>query len=61
MVASGQKNLLEERMKICTLLWDARIKVYYHAIIYVIQYMREINYVSGCKCIQRQDRSVDTY
>ena len=27
MVASGQKNLLEQRMKICTLLWDAGIKV----------------------------------
>ena len=27
MVASGQKNLLEERMKICTQLWDAGIKV----------------------------------
>ena len=27
LVASGQKNMLEERMKICTLLWDAGIKV----------------------------------
>ena len=27
MVASGQKNLLEERMKICRQLWDADIKV----------------------------------
>ena len=27
MVASGQKNLLEQRMKVCTLLWDAGIKV----------------------------------
>ena len=27
MVASGQKNLLEDRMKICTKLWDAGIKV----------------------------------
>ena len=26
-VASAQKNLLEERMKLCTLLWDAGIKV----------------------------------
>merc|ERR1712062_723804 len=25
-VASAQKNLLEERMKLCTLLWDAGIK-----------------------------------
>lgn len=27
MVASGQKNLLEDRMRICTQLWDAGIKV----------------------------------
>ena len=27
MVASGQKNLLEDRMKIYTKLWDAGIKV----------------------------------
>ena len=27
MVASGQKNLLEDRMRICTKLWDAGIKV----------------------------------
>ena len=27
LVASGQKNLLEERMRICTQLWDADIKV----------------------------------
>ena len=27
MVASAQKNLCTERMKICTLLWDAGIKV----------------------------------
>lgn len=27
LVASAQKNLLEERMKICKLLWDAGIKV----------------------------------
>ena len=27
MVASGQKDLLEDRMKICTQLWDAGIKV----------------------------------
>ena len=27
MVASGQKNLLEQRMKVCTLLWNAGIKV----------------------------------
>ena len=27
MVASGQKNLLEDRMRICTMLWDAGIKV----------------------------------
>ena len=26
-VASGQKSFLEDRMKICTLLWDAGIKV----------------------------------
>jgi histidyl-tRNA synthetase len=26
MVASGQKNQLEQRMKVCTLLWDAGIK-----------------------------------
>ncbi|CAI8050354.1 Histidine--tRNA ligase [Geodia barretti] len=26
MVASGQKNLLEQRMKVCTLLWNAGIK-----------------------------------
>ena len=26
-VASGQKNMLEERMKVCTLLWNAGIKV----------------------------------
>ena len=26
-VASAQKNLMEERMKLCTLLWDAGIKV----------------------------------
>lgn len=30
MVASGQKNLLEERMRICTQLWDAGIKVCVH-------------------------------
>ena len=29
MVASGQKHLLEDRMRICTLLWDAGIKVSY--------------------------------
>ena len=29
MVASGQKNQLEQRMKVCTLLWDAGIKVTY--------------------------------
>lgn len=27
LVASGQKNLLEDRMKICAQLWDAGIKV----------------------------------
>lgn len=27
LVASGQKNLLEERMRICAQLWDAGIKV----------------------------------
>ena len=27
MVASGQKNLMEQRMRVCTLLWDAGIKV----------------------------------
>lgn len=27
LVASGQKNLLEDRMKICVLLWNAGIKV----------------------------------
>lgn len=27
LVASGQKNLLEDRMKICKQLWDAGIKV----------------------------------
>lgn len=27
LVASGQKDLLEDRMKICTQLWDAGIKV----------------------------------
>ena len=27
MVASGQKNLLEDRMRTCTQLWDAGIKV----------------------------------
>lgn len=27
MVASGQKNMLEERMRVCTMLWDAGIKV----------------------------------
>jgi len=27
MVASGQKNMLEERMQVCTRLWDAGIKV----------------------------------
>ncbi len=27
MVASGQKNLLEDRMRVCTQLWDAGIKV----------------------------------
>ena len=27
MVASGQKNMLEERMRVCKLLWDAGIKV----------------------------------
>ena len=26
LVASGQKDLLEDRMKICTQLWDAEIK-----------------------------------
>ena len=29
MVASGQKNMLEERMDVCTRLWDAGIKVGY--------------------------------
>ena len=27
LVSSGQKNLAEDRMKVCTLLWDAGIKV----------------------------------
>ena len=27
MVSSGQKNMLEERMRVCTRLWDAGIKV----------------------------------
>ena len=27
MVASGQKNLLEDRMKVCTQLWNNGIKV----------------------------------
>ena len=27
MVASGQKDMLEERMQVCTRLWDAGIKV----------------------------------
>lgn len=27
MVASGQKNMLEERMRLCGQLWDAGIKV----------------------------------
>lgn len=27
LVASGQKNMLEERMKVCTQLWNAGIKV----------------------------------
>lgn len=27
LVASGQKNMLEERMRICSLLWNAGIKV----------------------------------
>lgn len=27
LVAAGQKNMLEERMRICTMLWDAGIKV----------------------------------
>lgn len=27
LVASGQKNMLEERMKVCALLWNAGIKV----------------------------------
>ena len=27
MVASAQKNLCQERMRICSLLWDAGIKV----------------------------------
>ena len=26
-VASAQKNLIEERMKICSMLWDSNIKV----------------------------------
>ena len=40
MVASGQKNLIDERMKICKLLWDAGIKVYTVCIIYThIDYM----------------------
>ena len=29
MVASGQKNLTAERMKVCKLLWDAGIKVHF--------------------------------
>ena len=28
MVASGQKDLLEDRMRICSQLWDADIKVH---------------------------------
>ena len=27
LVASGQKNMLEERMRVCGMLWDAGIKV----------------------------------
>lgn len=27
LVASGQKNMLEERMRVCTQLWNAGIKV----------------------------------
>ena len=27
LVASGQKNFLEDRMAVCTKLWDAKIKV----------------------------------
>ena len=27
MVASGQKNMLEERMRVCAMLWDAGVKV----------------------------------
>ena len=27
LVSSGQKNLLEERMKVCNMLWNARIPV----------------------------------
>ena len=27
LVASGQKNMLEERMRVCTMLWNAGIKV----------------------------------
>ena len=27
LVASGQQNMLEERMKVCTMLWNAGIKV----------------------------------
>ena len=27
LVSSGQKNLLEERMKICSMLWDAGMPV----------------------------------
>ena len=27
LVSSGQKNLLEEQMKICSMLWDAGIPV----------------------------------
>ena len=38
MVASAQKNLCQERMRICSLFWDAGIKVrpcYYNVQLYI--------------------------
>jgi len=43
-VASAQKNLIEERMKICAQLWDNDIKVL------VLRHTSGFNYVS-CKVI----------
>ena len=40
LVASGQKNLLEERMKLCNMIWGAGIEVERINVHYVCMYMK---------------------